>query len=82
MARMSFERLQRKMLSSWVVTKRPRGSPKFTYGRGLMKLLKKLMLQDVLGMIWLMINLVGVVCFVQWISSLLMYLTVFFFLSV
>ena len=38
--RMSFDRLQRKMLSSWVVSKRPRDSPKFTYGWGLMKSLK------------------------------------------
>ena len=76
-AGMSFDRLQRKMLSSWVVSKRPRDSPKFTYGWGLMKSLKNTKLQNVLGMIWLMINLV--VCFVHWISSLLMYLIVYFF---
>lgn len=40
-ARMSFERLPRKMLSSWVNEKRPVGAPEFTYGRGLYKGLKK-----------------------------------------
>ena len=34
-ARMSFDRLPRKMLSYWVASKRPKGAPKFTYGRGL-----------------------------------------------
>ena len=36
-----FDRLPRKMLSSWVVSKRPRGAPMFTYGRGLVKAMKK-----------------------------------------
>ena len=40
-SRMSFDRLPRKMLSSWVPSKRPRGAPEFTYGRGLYKALKK-----------------------------------------
>lgn len=40
-ARMSFERLPRKMLSAWVPEKRPVGAPEFTYGRGLVKSLKK-----------------------------------------
>ena len=45
-ARMSFNRLPRKMMSSWVTNKRPRGSPEFTYGRGLMKSLKKVKLNS------------------------------------
>ena len=40
-ARMSEERLPRKMLSCWVKEKRPRGAPEFTYGRGVYKALKK-----------------------------------------
>ena len=40
-ARMDFDRLPRKMLSSWVCTKRPTGAPEFTYGRGLYKSLTK-----------------------------------------
>ena len=40
-ARMPFHRLPRKMLSSWVRAKRPRGSPQFTYGRMLRKAMKK-----------------------------------------
>lgn len=40
-ARMDFSRLPRKMLSSWVRSKRPRGAPQYTYGRGLMKSLRK-----------------------------------------
>ena len=40
-ARMTYDRLPRKMLSSWVPNKRPRGAPEFTYGRGLYKALKK-----------------------------------------
>ena len=40
-ARMSYDRLPRKMLSSWVPSKRPKGAPEFTYGRGLHKALKK-----------------------------------------
>ena len=39
--RMDFERIPRKMLSSWVCNKRPIGVPEFTYGRGLVKLLKR-----------------------------------------
>ena len=39
-ARMSFDRLPRKLLSSWVHHKRPIGSPEFTYGRGIKKALK------------------------------------------
>ena len=38
---MDFDRLPRKMLSSWVTEKRPVGAPEFTYGRGLFKTLKK-----------------------------------------
>ena len=40
-ARMDQERLPRKLLTSWVRNKRPRGAPQFTYGRGVMKALKK-----------------------------------------
>ena len=40
-ARMDQSRLPRKMLSSWVRNKRPLGCPRFTYGRGLNKALKK-----------------------------------------
>ena len=40
-ARMNYDRLPRKMLSSWVRSKRPRGAPRFTYGRTLKKSLKK-----------------------------------------
>ena len=40
-ARMEMDRLPRKMLSSWVNEKRPRGSPEMTYGRSLMKALKR-----------------------------------------
>ena len=40
-ARMESERLPRKMLTSWVKEKRPRGAPEFTYGRGVYKALKK-----------------------------------------
>jgi len=39
--RMPWERLPRKMLTCWVRSKRPRGCPKFTYGRSIRKLLKK-----------------------------------------
>ena len=39
-ARMPFHRLPRKLLSCWVHHKRPRGSPEFTYGRGIKKALK------------------------------------------
>ena len=34
-ARMDYERLPRKLLSSWVYNPRPNGSPQFTYARGL-----------------------------------------------
>ena len=40
-SRMPYHRLPRKMLSSWVRAKRPRGAPKLTYGRMLRKALKK-----------------------------------------
>ena len=40
-ARMSMDRLPRKMMSCWVRNKRPRGAPLFTYGRGLYKTMKK-----------------------------------------
>ena len=40
-ARMDMNRLPRKMISSWVSEKRPRGSPEMTYGRSLFKALKK-----------------------------------------
>ena len=40
-SRMDFDRLPRKMLSCWVRNKRPIGCPRFTYGRGLSKALKK-----------------------------------------
>ena len=40
-SRMNYNRLPRKMLSCWVSNKRPRGSPQFTFGRGIQKALKK-----------------------------------------
>ena len=40
-ARMPFDRLPRRMLSSWVASKRPTGAPTMTYGRTLKKALKK-----------------------------------------
>ena len=40
-ARMSYERMPRKVLSSWVPNKRPIGAPEFTYGRSLFKCLKE-----------------------------------------
>jgi len=40
-ARMDLNRLPRKMISSWVSAKRPRGSPEMTYGRSFYKALKK-----------------------------------------
>jgi len=40
-SRMSFDRLPRKMLSCWGENRRPVGAPKFTYGRGLYKCLRK-----------------------------------------
>ena len=40
-ARMPFDRLPRKLLSSWVYHRRPKGSPEFTYGRGIYKALRK-----------------------------------------
>ena len=39
--RMPWNRLPRKMLTCWVRSKRPRGCPKFTYGRSVKKLLKR-----------------------------------------
>ena len=39
--RMPWERLPRKMMSSWVRSKRPRGAPQLTYGRSLYKALRK-----------------------------------------
>ena len=39
--RMPWSRLPRKMLSSWVRAKRPRGAPRYTYGRSLYKTLRK-----------------------------------------
>ena len=39
--RMNKKRLPRKMMTSWVSSKRPRGAPNFTYGRGVYKALKK-----------------------------------------
>ena len=41
MARMDFGRLPRRMLSAWVPHKRPVGAPVMTYGRSVMKALKK-----------------------------------------
>ena len=40
-ARIGYDRLPRKMLVSWVPSKRPIGAPEFTYGRGLYKCFKK-----------------------------------------
>ena len=40
-SRMDYSRLPRRMLSSWVQHKRPRGAPQYTYGRGLVKALRK-----------------------------------------
>ena len=40
-SRMSFERLPRQMLSSWVPSDRPQGAPRMTYGRTINKALKK-----------------------------------------
>ena len=37
---MPFTRMPRKLLSSWVNNRRPKGSPEFTYGRGMFKALK------------------------------------------
>ena len=39
--RMPWTRLPRKMISCWVRSKRPRGAPRYTYGRSLFKALKK-----------------------------------------
>ena len=38
-ARMDYTRLPRRMLSCWVSHKRPRGSPRMTYGRSVIKVL-------------------------------------------
>ena len=43
-SRMDWSRLPRKMLSSWVPHKRLVGAPEFTYGRGLMKSIRRLSL--------------------------------------
>ena len=40
--RMGWDRIPRKMLTSWVRKPRPRGCPSFTYGRGLLKALRKI----------------------------------------
>ena len=40
-SRMGFERLPRRMLSSWVNAPRPRGAPQMTYGRSITKALEK-----------------------------------------
>ena len=40
-SRMPYSRLPRKMMSSWVRAKRPRGAPKLTYGRTLQKAFRK-----------------------------------------
>ena len=40
-SRMNMDRLPRRMMSSWIRNKRPQGCPRFTYGRGLTKALKK-----------------------------------------
>ena len=40
-ARMPFDRLPRKLLSSWARSPRPPGAPQFTYARGLHKALTK-----------------------------------------
>ena len=40
-SRMDFGRLPRKMISSWVRSKRPRGAPKMTYGRTLKRSLHR-----------------------------------------
>ena len=39
--RMPWSRLPRKIMSCWVRSKRPRGAPRFTYGRSLVKCMKK-----------------------------------------
>ena len=46
-SRMDFRRLPRRMMSSWVRSKRPRGAPRFTYGRTLQKALKKARIDSV-----------------------------------
>ena len=46
MHRMTFDRLPRKMLSSWVAHPRPLGAPKMTYGRSIRKALKKFHLTE------------------------------------
>ena len=45
-SRMDWNRLPRKMLSSWVEHKRLVGAPEFTYGRGLMKSIRKIDLNE------------------------------------
>jgi len=39
--RMGSDRFPRKMLTSWIREKRPRGAPGYTYDRGMYKALKK-----------------------------------------
>ena len=39
--RMGYDRLPRKLISSWCAEKRPVGCPSYTYGRGIFKALKK-----------------------------------------
>ena len=41
LAKMVFDCLPQRLLSSWVTSKRPCGAPEFTYGRGLKKALRK-----------------------------------------
>ena len=45
-SRMKSERLPRKMLTSWVREKRPRGAPDFTYGRGVYKALRNVTVEN------------------------------------
>ena len=40
-ARMGYERIPRKLLTSWVFNPRPHGRPQFTYGHSLNKTLKR-----------------------------------------
>ena len=47
--RMNYDRLPRKMMTSWVAAKRPVGCPYYTYGRSLSKALKK---ADILQSNW------------------------------
>ena len=40
-SRMSFDRIPRKLLSSWVKSRRPKGAPEFTFSRGMYKALRR-----------------------------------------